>query len=71
MRLLHFEKYRGSSIRIYLKANVQHSCKIKLPSDTKYYELDQDPFNDSIDNLTRLAKKQIDISVDKNGVEYE
>lgn len=71
MRLLRFEKYRNSSIRIYLKANMQHACKIKLPSDSRYYDLGNYPYIDSVDNLLNRAKNEIQTYVDENGIEYE
>lgn len=72
MRLLRSEKYRKCSIRVYVMANLQHVCKIKLPNDSRYYEITDYPMIDTVDNLIECAKQEIsDYYVDENGVEYE
>lgn len=72
MKLLRSEKYRKCSIRVYLMADMQHVCKIKLPSDNRYYEITDYPIIDSVDNLIEYAKQDIEENyVNKDGIEYE
>ncbi|MFT9390837.1 hypothetical protein [Leuconostoc pseudomesenteroides] len=45
MRLLEQTEYKGATIKLYLKTNVQYKATIKLPSENRAYTFYPDEHN--------------------------
>ena len=71
MRLLKKVNYKKAVIRVYLYANVQHICKVRLPWESSYTEIGEYPRLDTIDNLIKYACNEVDYYIDDKGNRLE